>query len=85
MALNKLRKDIESIDLQMLKLLAKRNKISKKIGKYKKKYSLRVVVNGREKKLLAKIRSKSRKLGLNTKFTTEIFNKIIKDSRKLQR
>jgi chorismate mutase len=85
MSLEKFRKEIEKTNLQILRLLAKRNKISKKIGEYKKKNKIPITDKKQEKKVFAKIKVQSKRLGLNQRFTKDVFKKIVKESKKVQR
>jgi chorismate mutase len=85
MSLAKFRKEIEQINSQILRILAKRNKISKKVGKYKKQYGLKITDKKKEKEIFSKIRKQSKKLGLNQKFAEDIFKRIIKESKRLQK
>ncbi|MBR9692078.1 chorismate mutase [Candidatus Woesearchaeota archaeon] len=85
MSLAKLRKEIKAINSQVLKLLAKRAKISKKIGLHKKKHKLKITDKKQEKEVFAKLRKQSRKLKLNVKFVDDIFKRIVKESKRLQK
>jgi len=85
MSLENLRKEIESVNICILKLLAKRNNVSKKIGTYKKKHNLSITDKKKEKEIFAKIKSQSKRLGLHERFVKDVFNKIIKESKRLQR
>jgi chorismate mutase len=83
--LKKLRKDINGIDSEIIRLLSKRQKISREIGKYKKKNNIKVVDNGREKKVLGRVYKQARKLKLEKGFIEKIFKLIIFHSRRAQK
>jgi len=85
MSIAKFRKEIEQINSKILRLLAKRNNISKKIGEYKKKNKMKIIDRKKEKEIFIKIKSQSKQLGLNGKFTKDIFKRIIKESKSLQK
>ena len=83
--IKKLRNKVDKIDSQILRLLQQRNKIAKQIGKYKKTNGSKVFDSKREKEVLRKVKEKSIKFKLNTNFTREIFIKIMKEGKRLQR
>ncbi len=85
MSLMKFRAEIKSINSQILKLLAKRAKISKKIGAYKKESRLKITDKKQEKEVFAKLRKEARKLKLNLRFVDDVFKRIVKESKRLQR
>ena len=85
MSLQKFRKDIEKINSQILRILAKRNNISKKVGKYKKKYGMKIVDKNKEKNIYEDINQKAEKLGLNPRFAKDVFKIVIKESKRLQK
>jgi len=70
------RKQLDKIDSQVIKLLEKREKISKKIGQYKKKNKIKVQNKSREKQILKK---------LNKNYLKHIFKIIIRNSREIQK
>ena len=85
MSLAKLRKDIENTNFQILNILAKRSRLSKRLGRYKKKNKIKITNKTQEKEVFRKIRAKSRKLKLNPKFTKDLFRLITKESKRLQK
>lgn len=80
MDLDKLRKEIDSIDAEILQLLNKRMEASLITKKLKQK----IEDKKREKELLDAIKEKSNGL-INSNFSEDIFNKIIKQSKDLQK
>ena len=85
MSLEKLRNEIKAINSQILRLLTKRNKISKKIGAYKKKNKLKITDKKQEKEVFSRLRKQSRKLKLNLRFVDDVFKRIVRESKRLQR
>lgn len=84
MGLEELRAEIERINLEILDILSKRNSIAREIGEYKKKKNLPVEDKEKEKEIFAKIDEESKKLGLNPKFTKNIFTLIVSESKRIQ-
>lgn len=80
MLLYELRSQIDSIDSELLKLLAKRNEISSKIGVIKKENNMTVLQLDRWKSVLSDRIIKGEKLGLNETVVKQIFDIIHKDS-----
>lgn len=80
--LQKLRKQVDQIDKKLLKILAERFKITKKIGELKSKRSLPACDKKREILLFKERESLAKKLGLNKGLAKNIFNEIIKTVKK---
>jgi chorismate mutase len=76
--LKKLRKEIDKIDRALLKILAKRFKITRKIGFYKKANKLKIQDKKREKEILKERIHLSRKLNLDQNLVEKIFKQIFK-------
>lgn len=79
------RKNIDKIDGEILKLLADRFNIVKKIGKYKKFNGVKIFDKERENQILNKIKIESRKYKTNEKYIEKIFKSIIKNSKEIQK
>lgn len=79
--LEKFRRQLDKIDEKMLKILADRFKITKKVGEYKARYYLPICDKKRESEILKNRRLLAKKLKLNEKLVKEIFEKIIKTVR----
>ena len=86
--LKTLRREIDQIDQELIKLLAKRFKVTQKIGIYKKEYNLPPQDKKREKQLFKERKQWAEKEGLNIKLIEKIFKLIIEkvrqDHKKLQ-
>ena len=78
--LHELRNQIDSIDDELLSLLAKRSEISTKIGVVKKENNLTVLQLDRWNTILSNYIEKGKNLGLNGEIVKEIFELIHKDS-----
>ncbi len=76
------RADIDSIDKQIMRLLAKRFQIVGKIGKIKRKEVTAIVNKTREQEL---IKRNSRNSGLNKKFVASLYRLIFKEAYKRQK
>ena len=83
--LNRYRKQINEINFKIIELLYKRNKISKKIGDYKKRKNLKVYDKKREAEILTKVSNTSKEKGLDEKYIKKVFKIIIKNSRESQK
>ena len=81
--LNKYRKDIDSIDSKLVKLLLLRLRLAKAIGIYKKSNKLKIKDKKRESGILSNIEKYSGKA--HQKFFKKIFGSIISYSKKIQR
>ena len=79
------RKQIDSIDKELIKLLSKRMKLAIKLGKFKKKEDLPVLDKKREEKMLKKLEKQAKKQGLNTKSINKLYKEIFKESRRAQK
>ncbi|MFZ4714204.1 MAG: chorismate mutase [Bacteriovoracaceae bacterium] len=82
--LEKLRSKIDSADKKLLSTLAARFKVVTKIAALKKKQKVEARQNSRWEKVLKDRVSKAKKLKLDQKFCTELFNLIHEESIKFQ-
>ena len=80
-----LRKKIEKTDATIIKKLAERKKLSKKIGLLKAQSGKNVFDDKREKKLMSFYENLSTQYQLSPRFIQRLFKMIITDSRKLQK
>ncbi|HOE90925.1 MAG TPA: chorismate synthase [Candidatus Cloacimonadota bacterium] len=78
------REAIDKIDEDILLALLRRMKISEAIGEYKKENNITIENKEREKELLAALHEKARILGLNTDLVSELWAKIIAESKRRQ-
>lgn len=75
-----LRRQIDGIDEQMLELLAKRMRISREIGMYKKEHNMPILQSPRYSEILEKRSYMGEQMELNTEFITEILRNIHEES-----
>lgn len=84
MDIDSLRKDINSIDEQVLRLLAQRRDVARQVIEYKRGHDLPLRDERREEDLLHQIIEKGRALGLDAHLVTRVFHEIIDDSVRAQ-
>lgn len=82
--INVLRKQIDEIDEQLLTILAKRMRISKEIGTYKKEHNMPILQSGRYNDILENRAKQGTALDLSPEFITEIMKAIHEESVKVQ-
>ena len=82
--MKQLRRQIDGIDKEVIKLLGRRMKLVLKLGKLKKKEGAPVQDKKRETEMLKKLEKQAKKLGLDVKFVNKIYKDILKESRKIQ-
>ncbi len=78
------RKNIDFIDNRLIKLLAERMKVVKKIGQYKKRNRLPPLDKDRWSRVIKTKTELGKKFALSPKFIKDIYNRIHKESLKLQ-
>ncbi len=79
-----LRKQIDEIDEQLLAILAKRNRISREIGMYKKENNMPVLQTGRYNEILEKRTSMGEAMNLDKEFVFAIMKAIHEESVRIQ-
>lgn len=82
--LDALRKQIDECDNQLLELLARRMRISREIGQYKKEHNLTIVQTGRYSEILDKRGAQGSLSGMRTGFIRDIFEIIHQESVSVQ-
>lgn len=82
--INVLRKQIDEIDEQLLTILAKRMRISKEIGTYKKEHNMPILQSGRYNDILENRAKQGQAMNLSADFVTEIMKAIHEESVKVQ-
>jgi chorismate mutase len=78
--LSQLRGQIDAIDEQLLELLAKRMRISREIGVYKKEHNMPILQSPRYSEILEKRANMGQSMDLNTDFVKEILKEIHEES-----
>ena len=79
-----LRKQIDEIDEQLLTILAKRNRISREIGMFKKENNMPVLQTGRYNEILEKRAAMGEAMNLDKEFVFAIMKAIHEESVKIQ-
>ncbi len=82
--IDNLRKQITGIDLEIIKLLEKRFALSKEIGELKAQMGREVHDPSREAELARIHIMAAREHGLSEKLVSELFVRIIQESRRIQ-
>jgi chorismate mutase/prephenate dehydratase len=82
--MQEIRKKINAIDEQLLKILSERRKLSLEIVKLKNQDKSSIRDKTREKELLIKLIETGKEYGLDSHYVSKIFYEIIDDSVKLQ-
>ncbi len=82
--LEDIRKSINEVDANLVKLLAERRNLSKKVVETKEENDKPIRDLERETKLLSKIISFGKEVGLDSHYVSKIFYNIIEDSIRLQ-
>lgn len=78
--LNQLRKQIDDIDNQLLALLAKRMKVCRDIGAYKKEHNMAVLQTGRYKEIIDKRGAQGTLCGMDADFIRDVFEHVHEES-----
>jgi len=76
------REEIDKVNCEILDLLAKRMKLVKKIGEYKKERDIPVEDSEREKQIYEKIEKLAEEKELNKEFVKKLFEDIITQAKK---
>ena len=75
-----LRQQIDEIDSQLVELLARRAKITAKVGKYKSQVGLPIYVPEREAELIAKRRSEAEQQNVSPILIEDLLRRIMRES-----
>jgi chorismate mutase len=76
-----LRKEVDKLDLDMIKLLKKRFELAIKIWKIKKPLGMKIKNSKREKEIIHGIVKRS---SFDKKFVTKLYNNLFEESRRIQ-
>lgn len=82
--IEKLRSDLDEIDIEILQLLMRRTEIVKEIGLIKKQYDIPVVDRRREKKVYNNVKEFALEHELDSDQIESIFREIMQFSKKVQ-
>ncbi|HIZ33586.1 MAG TPA: bifunctional 3-deoxy-7-phosphoheptulonate synthase/chorismate mutase type II [Candidatus Bacteroides merdigallinarum] len=78
--LSELRKQIDECDNEIIQTLAKRMRISREIGTYKKEHDMTILQTGRYNEILEKRGSQASLCGMDTEFAKKVFEAIHEES-----
>lgn len=78
--LSELRQQIDELDDQLLELLAKRMRVSREIGTFKKEHGMTVVQTGRYDEILQKRISQAQEMGMGEEFMRTVLEAIHDES-----
>jgi chorismate mutase len=78
--LNELRKQIDECDNDLIEVLAKRMRVSREIGTYKKEHNLTVLQSGRYNEILEKRATQGAQCGMDADFVKNVFEAIHEES-----
>ncbi len=84
LGINRLRDAVDLIDRDIVRLLARRRRITTKIGRVKAERGMPVLIPNREEELLAIIREEARLQGLDDHYVAGLFAMVLADSREAQ-
>ncbi|MCT4617122.1 MAG: chorismate mutase [Candidatus Gracilibacteria bacterium] len=79
-----LRKDIDELDRELLKILKRRFKVVQKVGKLKKEYNIKPLDEARWQEVIKNIRNKAEDEKINPDFIEDLWNLIHKEALKLE-
>ena len=82
--LSGLRRQIDELDDQLLELIAKRMRVSKEIGTFKKEHDMTIVQTDRYDEILKKRISQATEMGMNPEFMRVILEAIHEESVRVQ-
>lgn len=83
--MDEIRSEIESLDKDLIRLVAKRMKLCKKLGKHKKGSSLPIVDKDREKTLFAFWNDLAEENQISPEFIEKLLSLILDESIKIQK
>lgn len=79
-----LRKDIDELDRELLKILKRRFKVVQKVWKLKKEYNIKPLDEARWQEVIKNIRNKAEDEKINPDFIEDLWNLIHKEALKLE-
>lgn len=78
--INVLRKQIDELDNQLMDLLAKRMRVCREIGQYKKEHNMTILQTARYNEILEKRGAQGALCGMGAKFVKKIFEEVHEES-----
>jgi chorismate mutase len=83
--LGKLRLQIDSLDNELVQILAERIKVCLAVGEYKKEHRMAVIQSNRYNELVKRLCEQGKEVGLREQFVKEIMDTIHKESVRQQK
>jgi len=80
----RLREQVSAVDYALVKLLAQRMDVARKIGEHKIKHGLSIKQVGREKELLKARMARAKELGIDPKHVAKLYRIIMDESVRIQ-
>ena len=84
-SIEKKREEIDTLNIELIALLAKRTSIAKEIGALKKQENIPVKDTEREHLVLAEARTTAALYGVDPSYIEDVFRAIIKGARAVQK
>lgn len=84
LGISRVRRHIDQIDRQIVRLLARRQSLSLEIGRVKQARGLPVHIPDRESELLAIVADEAAHLGVDVEHVRQLFELVLSESRRLQ-
>lgn len=78
--INELRKQIDELDNNMMELLAKRMRVCREIGQYKKEHNMTVLQTSRYNEILDKRGAQGSLCGMSSDFIKDVFEAVHEES-----
>ncbi len=78
--IHELRKQIDELDNQLMDLLAKRMRVCREIGQYKKEHNMTVLQHARYSEILDKRGAQGSLCGMDTEFVKKVFESVHEES-----
>ena len=78
--ITQLRKQIDTIDNQLMDLLSKRMRVCREIGQYKKEHNMTVLQTGRYSEILDKRGAQGALCGMSADFVKQVYEHIHEES-----
>ncbi len=82
--LNHLRQQIDDLDSELVRLLAKRNALTRQVGEYKREQGLPIYMPERERELLDKRRNQAKGMGISPELIEDLLRRIMRESYQTQ-
>ena len=78
--IHELRKQIDDLDNQLMELLAKRMRVCREIGQYKKEHNMTVLQTSRYNEILNKRGAQGSLCGMDSEFIKAVFEQVHEES-----